>query len=165
MRKGDLRAATNQFGYALALQPEGGTTHFNLGLALLQLGRPAAALGHLETAARLSPESPLMLTTLAWVLATHSDGALRNGEEAVRLAERAVALESRGNPRSLGSLAAAYAETGRFPDAIKVAEEAVSVASSNGDQGTMALCQELLVSFESGRAYRENARPAGGKQR
>ena len=69
------------------------------------------------------------LNNLAWVLATSPKAELRNGAEAVRLAERACELTHYGEPLFIGTLAAAYAEAGRFPEAVTTAEKAEQLAT------------------------------------
>jgi Flp pilus assembly protein TadD len=154
-RKGDFVTATNQFGYALLLRPDWVEPHSKLLLALLSLGGDPDGRKHLREAASLAPDSPVLLDDFAWLLATHPDGALRNGGEAVRLAEHACALTGRKNPGFIATLAAAYAETGRFSEASHTAEEALSLARSSGDKHVVRLSQNLLASFRVDRPYRE----------
>ena len=88
-------------------------------------------------------------------LATEPDAQLRNGPEAVRLAEHACELTQRKQPRLIGTLAAAYAEAGRFADAVKAAEEAARVAEAMGDKSLAAENRELLALYSEGKPYRE----------
>src|SRR5262249_18001928 len=60
---------------------------------------------------------PAALNGLAWALATCVDSAVRDGPAAVDLAEKAVAATNRKDANMLDTLAAAYAEVGRFSDA------------------------------------------------
>jgi len=82
------------------------------------------------------------LNDTAWVLATSRDDALRNGAAALPLAEHAVQLTSAGEPAILGTLAAVYAETGRFEKAIELEQRAAELASQ---QGNAALAQSLTA--------------------
>jgi hypothetical protein len=88
-------------------------------------------------------------------LATHPKDEFRNGPEAVRLGERAVQLTERREVALLGTLAAAYAEAGRFEDAIVTAEEAVKLAESQGLRDLENRNRELLVLYRSGKPWRE----------
>ena len=72
---------------------------------------------------QLAPDWPEVLNNLAWVLATHRDVGLRNGAEAVSMAERASDLTAGTNTAFLATLAAAYAEAGRFDEAIGVQQK------------------------------------------
>ena len=75
--------------------------------------------------------SPAVLNNLAWLLATASDDTIRDGEEAVRLAEKACEVTSRKAPRILGTLAAAYAEQGNFSRAVESAQHAIQQADAS----------------------------------
>lgn len=77
-------------------------------------------------------ESAELSMVLAWILATDSDASLRNGVEAVRLAEQACTLTKRQNPEALDTLAAAYAEIGKFDEAVKAQQAALTIAPTEG---------------------------------
>jgi tetratricopeptide (TPR) repeat protein len=159
-RKNDLMTATNQFAYALLFAPDWMEVHLNFGRALLQLGDISDGLRHFREAVRLTPNSPLALNELAWLLATAPEAALRNGPEAVQLAEHACAVTNRRNPKWLATLAAAYAEAGRFPEAISAAQEALSLARTTGDEATVVRTENLLGLFQSGRPFYQNPIPS-----
>ena len=74
------------------------------------------------------------------MLATSSDDTLRNGKAALPVAQHAVELTSAREPAILGTLAAAYAETGRFDKAIELEQRATDLATQ---QGNAALAQSL----------------------
>jgi Flp pilus assembly protein TadD len=170
-RKGDFASATNQFAYALLLWPDQfayalslradlAEVHLNFGRALLHLGDAPNGLRHFQEAVRLAPDSPLALNGLAWLLATYPDVTVRNGPEAVRLAEHACAVASRRNPALLDTLAAAYAEAGRFPEAINAAQEAIALARTAGNEAAVNRAENLLGFFQSGRPFHENTMPS-----
>ena len=71
----------------------------------------------------------MRLNRIARVLATSRVDAVRNGAEAVRLAERAANLSGARNAEVLDTLAAAYAEAGRFTDAVETSSRALSIAT------------------------------------
>src|ERR1700732_4553372 len=91
------------------------------------------AIAQYREALRLAPENIAAQSNLAWLLATCSDPSLRDGSEAVLFAERARRLSGGNRPVILRILAAAYAENGRFADAIRVAEHALQVADAKDD--------------------------------
>ncbi len=70
------------------------------------------------------------MNNLAWLLATSHDANVRNGPEAVTLAEKSLVLTSKTNAPFLDALAAAYAETGQFEKAVSVQNQAVQFATS-----------------------------------
>ena len=159
-RKGDLTAATNQFAYVLLLRSDWAEAHLDFGRALLRLGDVSNGLWHFQKAVRLAPDSPLALNGLAWFLATWPDATVRNGPEAVRLAEHACAVTGRRNPELLDTLAVAYAEAGRFPEAINATQEAIALARTAGDEAAVNQAENLLGFFQLGRPFHGNPMPS-----
>jgi tetratricopeptide (TPR) repeat protein len=104
-----------------------------LGDALLGQGKIGEAITHFEMALEIAPHSISALNNLAWVLSTSADASLRNGARAIELAEKADQLNRGKNPTVIRTLAAAYAENGRFTDAIETAHRAVQLAGAQGD--------------------------------
>ncbi len=154
-RKGDLLRVVNQFAYALLLRPDWSEARAKLRVALVLLANTADGSKHLQDVVSLAPDSPIILNDLAWLLATHPDAAVRDGQNAVRFAEHGCALTGGANPTLLSTLAAAYAETGRFSDAINKGEEALSLARLAGNDNVAALSENLLTWFRANRPYRE----------
>jgi len=68
---------------------------------------------------------------MAWVLATGPEASVRNGAQAIELAQRANQLSGGQDPLILRTLAAAYAESGRFAEAITTAQQALRLAVSS----------------------------------
>jgi tetratricopeptide (TPR) repeat protein len=138
----DNRIALNNLGNALLLEgkadqaevclqkalktnPESALIHVDLGLCLLQLGRTGDALLQYEKALEIEPTNPAYQNDLAWILATGSEASLRNGSKSVELSLSANALTGGQNPAYLDTLAAAFAEAGRFPEALETARRAL----------------------------------------
>ena len=103
---------------------------------------------------------PIATNELAWLRATSSDAALRNGPEAVQLAEHGCAVTSRRDPMLLDTLAVAYAEAGRFPEAVSAAQKALALARTTGDEATVVRAENLLGLFQSGRPFHQNPTPS-----
>jgi Flp pilus assembly protein TadD len=99
-----------------------------------------------------------MLNELAWLLATFPNSSVRDGQEAMRLAERACIITNRTDPALLATAAAAYAEAGKFSEAIAAARDALSLARSSGEVKTAGLAENLLAAFQSNQPYREEPR-------
>jgi tetratricopeptide (TPR) repeat protein len=95
------------------------------------------------------------LNNLAWLLATSPNDTLRNGADAVRLAEQACALTQQRVPFLLGTLAAAYAEKGRYEDAVATATQAADLAEKSGDETTARRNRELRTIYQSRAPWRE----------
>lgn len=155
-RKGDAVGAFNQLAYAVLTKPEWIEASADLHRQLLALVNSSAAAKLLHQAAFSVPEATGALDELAWVFATHPNDELRDGNEAVLLAERACALTKRTDAMLLATLAAAYAETGNFGHAINTIQESLSKARSTGNADAIALGERLLASFQSNAPIRED---------
>jgi tetratricopeptide (TPR) repeat protein len=122
--------ATPHFEKAVALNPKLIEAHHNLGdIRHYIQGRTPEALAHWREVLLADPNHVLVLQQTARVLATSTDEALRDGGGAVALAERAAELSNRRDPTVLDTLAAAYAEAGRFPEAVETARAALAIAN------------------------------------
>jgi hypothetical protein len=122
---------------------------------LLHLGREREAADQLEAALRMKPEATEVLNNLAWLLATCPDASIRDGARAVSLAERACQLTDYKTTIIVGTLAAAYAEAGRFDDAMATAERAIALAEKNHEPELVQKNRELLELYRAHRAYHE----------
>jgi len=147
--KGRIDEAIADFQKALQFQPSHADAHTGLGNALLRKGHLKKAMEHYKEAIALAPNDPHSRNNLAWVLATSSDPSVRNGAKAVELARQAIALSAGKDPLFFRTLAAAYAETGRFSDAAAILQQAVAIARMQGKNSLADLFDE------DGLLYRE----------
>jgi Flp pilus assembly protein TadD len=113
-----------------------------------------------RAALALQTESPEILNNLAWLLATCPEANLRDGAGAVRLAEQACELTRFQRTVMVGTLAAAYAEAGRFAEAVATAQKACAQATESGDEKLAGKNQQLLELYLEGRPYHEVTHPA-----
>jgi protein O-mannosyl-transferase len=162
-QQGNFPDAVLQFAEAVRLKPDDADATYNLAMAFDASGQSESAVKYYRAANRLKPDSPNTLNNLAWILSTHSDASLRNGPEAVQLAERACELTGRSQAMLLGTLAAAYAEAGRFPDAITAARKARELALAAGQTELASKNEELLKSYEANHPYHEAPPAASAK--
>ena len=95
----------------------------------------------------------------------HPDPQVRDGAQAVELAERACRLTQSSQPGALRTLAVAYAETGRFAEAVRSAQEAQRLAEAAGQTEFARGNQQLLELFQAGQPYREAISPSPAKSR
>ena len=86
------------------------------------------AIEHYNRALEIAPEHLSALNTLARVPATCPEASFRNGSRALELGLQADRLSGHENPAILDVLAVAYAEAGRFPEALKTARQALDLA-------------------------------------
>jgi tetratricopeptide (TPR) repeat protein len=155
LRKGRTDEAIAHYKKVLELRPDSADAHANLGSAFLAKGRVRDAIAVYRNALRISPENVPAQSNLAWILATSSDPSLRNGSEAVLLAEEAGSESSRSenHPIVLRILAAAYAETGRFAEAKETAQQALQAAEIQGNSTLANALQDELALYELGFPY------------
>jgi protein O-mannosyl-transferase len=128
----------------LQIQPNDADAHTCLGNALLRRGSPKEAIAHYQKAMALAPDDPHSRINVAWVLATVPDASIRDGIKAVEFAQQAVELSGGRDPKFLRTLAAAYAESGRFSEAVMTAKQAIMIASMQGKSGLADLLDEDL---------------------
>ena len=133
LQKGEIDQAIAQWRTTLSLNPNDAGAHIALGNTLLQKRELREAIVHYQAALEIEPLSVLPLNNLAWVLSTCPDSAFRNGPRAVEFAQRAVQLSGTKNPVFVRTLAAAYAENGRFSDAGETAQRALQLAHEGDD--------------------------------
>jgi tetratricopeptide (TPR) repeat protein len=137
------------------LMPDDANACFQLANALHATGQTQDALIHYRRALQLRPGWPFATNNLAWILATHRDASIRNGPESVRLAEALCQDDGRSDPSWLATLAAAYAEAGRFDDAVRTNERAAELAESKGQMPVATRLRGRTAVFRNGRPVRE----------
>jgi protein O-mannosyl-transferase len=140
---------------AIAIQPDYVAAHRNLGEAYAASGQFGAAARAFEKALELDPDDVFALKRRSWILATARDEGVRDGAQAVALAARAVRLTGRRDADALDTLAAAYAEVGRFDAAIETGEEALARAQQSSDRAKIAELEERLALYRAGQKIRE----------
>ena len=106
---------------------------------------------HLE----LDPWNPVTMNNVAWIMATSTNAAHRNGEEAARLAQLAVQRSGKAGPSVLATLAAAQAEAGLYRQAVATAERALTAAREQGQTNLVERYQLRLDTYRDGRPWRE----------
>jgi tetratricopeptide (TPR) repeat protein len=130
-----------------------------VGAVLLKRGRTSEAIAHFQKALTIQPDEAERPNNLAWVLATCGDASVRDGLRAVALAERANMLAGGSSPAILDTLAAAYAEAGRFGDAVRTAQAALKLVQQSGQMEPARQFQERLKLYQAGRQYHEGSTP------
>jgi tetratricopeptide (TPR) repeat protein len=150
LQKGMVEEAITHYQLALQIKPGSVEAHLNLGNALLQRNDVAGAINQFQETLKLAPDEVEAQNTLAWVLATGLQASLRNGRQAVELARRANQLTRDENPAFLGTLAAAYAEAGQFPEAVETAQHALRLAETQSNPTLAAAIRSQLQLYQSG---------------
>ncbi|HVM51308.1 MAG TPA: tetratricopeptide repeat protein [Candidatus Acidoferrum sp.] len=173
--KGRNDEAALHYREAIRLKPKYFVVHLALARNLSRAGHAREAASQMEEFLRACPSVNLeaqssqirepsitALNNLAWLLATSSQAQDRDGVRAVGFAERACELTQYRDTVLVGTLAAAYAEAGRFAEAVTSAEMAVALATQAGDQPLLARNRQLLELYRTGQPCREpsNAAPS-----
>jgi protein O-mannosyl-transferase len=120
--------AAEEFKMMLQNDPRNFMAHHWLARTYMIQGKTANAVAEYRASLASQKDQPITLNELAWLLATDPHAEIRSGREAVDLASRACALTKLKEPALLGTLAAAYAETGDFVKAVEAGELAHKLA-------------------------------------
>ena len=113
------------------------------------------AVAQYHRALSLDTDNVKGLNNLGWLLATCSDDTVRNGAEAIELAERACRITEFKQSFVISTLAAAYAEGGRFPEAVTTAETALRLQDTAGETQFAAINRQLLEFYRAGKPWHE----------
>ena len=152
-RRPDEAAA--QFNTILQREPRNFEAATWLGRTLLVEGRTADGLTAWEKSLTMQPNQPELLNDLAWIRATSPHPEVRNGPEAVKLASRACQLVGNKQPLLLGTLAASFAEAGRWDEAVTAAQKAHDLAAADGLKTLAATNLVLQELYRAHKPYRE----------
>jgi len=147
--------AANAYERLVRLQPDHDRAHYALALARMSAGRLAESVKSFRRSLELEPDWLLPMNNLAWILATSAAADLRDGAEAVRLAERAAELTRHENPIILSTLSAAYAQKGRFDLAIETAQKAVELATATNDPNLADQIRQHVDLYKQDRPVRD----------
>jgi len=101
---------------------------------------------------RNNPDDAEAHNNLAWLSATCADDSIRDGQQALAHAIRAVELAGNDNAAFVDSLSAAYAEVGDFDEAVRWQKKAVQFASDEMKDDLAA----RLERYQQGQPYRES---------
>jgi tetratricopeptide (TPR) repeat protein len=149
LQKGQVSDALIHYRKLLELQPDNIEVHNIVGTVLVQQGRAKEGMEEWEKVLTIQPDNGNAMSNLAWIFATSPDESLRDGAKAVQLAEQAMRISGGRIPILFRTLAAAYAESSRFSEAIQTAQRGIDLADSQGNpglatelQGNIALYQE-----------------------
>src|SRR5438067_3074947 len=141
------------FQKALSIQPDNIGASNDLGVMFASKGEIREAISTWQQSLSFDPDNADAANNIAWVRATATDPNLRDGREALELAQRA--LRSGGeNPVALRTLAAAQAENGQFAEAIATCRRAEELAQKYGGRAMDDSLHSCVESFRRGEALR-----------
>ena len=151
--QGKYDQAIADFDRAIEFNPDYTIAFVNRGEAYRQTGEYDRSIADYDQAIRLDPDKVIAVNNKAWVLATARKSYIRDGQEAVRLAQEAVRLND--NPGFRDTLAAAYAEAGQFADAVAEQERVIEMAQAAGFEHHLTEFQSRLDLYRRRQPYRE----------
>jgi len=158
-QQGQWTMAEKTYATMLGDNPKDFEAHLGLAIALPHLDRTAEAVAHLKAAVQNCPDDAEALNNLAWTLAANPAAELRDGTQAVKCAERACTLTGYKETMMIGTLAAAYAEAGRFDEAMATAQKACAQATAAGKPELLKMNEQLLELYRQHQPYHEPASP------
>ncbi len=156
-KTGKLDEAIIHFSAAVQLEPTA-LRHYNLATQLVRRGGDREALMNFRQALQLKPTWPEAMSECAWVLATADDEKLRNGGEAVRLAQKACELTQWKAAAIVDAMAASLAEAGQFGQALLTAQRARLLAMQRGDVGQAGRIEKRIELYKARKPCRRGAR-------
>ena len=131
-------------------------TRNDLGIFLVQNGDVRGGIEQWEASLQIDPNDGNALNNLAWVLATYPEDGIRNGVRAANLATKATKLPGGNSPIVLRTLAAAYAETGDFADAITIVRRALDLATAQRENSLATTLRHEMELYQARTPYRES---------
>lgn len=151
---GDTGGALESFAEAVKLDPKLAEARLGLARSLAATGRTGEAIQRYRDILDLRPDWEPALDGLALILAASENAADRNGLEAVALSEKACRQTRFEVPQFLDTLAAAYAEAGKFDQARRAAERGIQMALSRKNEEAAERIRSHMMLFDSGRPLR-----------
>ena len=145
----EFKEATTHLLQAVRINPENAKALTSLGVALEAQGDAEGAVNQYKRAIELDSD-PMALNNLARIRATHPDAKMRDGAKAIELAKRCCRQTGHRTATPLDTLAAAYAEAGRFEDAVKWQTKAIELARATR-KNEFSARRKL---YEAGKPYR-----------
>jgi Flp pilus assembly protein TadD len=150
--------AITHFERVLEIRPDMAEVHYRLGVLLEGMGATEDGARHYEQAVSLTPDHAGVCNNLAWFLATREPGRGGDPARAVVLAQRACKLTGDSIPTFLDTMAAAYAGSHRFPEAVAAGQKALQLASMAGTKELARQIGERLELYRANRAFVEPCR-------
>jgi tetratricopeptide (TPR) repeat protein len=141
---------------ALRIHSRNGSAHNTLAFGLFRKGRVNEAVAHWKESLKIRPDDMNAQTYLAWVLATSPDVSLRDGAKAVELAKKVLEHDGHADVIVLRTLAAGYAESGRFSEAIETAQQALQLAIVQDNSALIWDLQLNITNYQRNRPLRDS---------
>jgi len=156
LRQGEIQQAKAKFDDTLRIEPKHYDAHHNLGDVFASQQNFMKAKFYYERAFEINSYNLMVMNKLAWLLATCPDNSVRDGVRAIELAQKACNLTNYKEPGLLNTLAAAYAEAGRFAEAVQTSSQVLDLAKlQNNDPTYIEQIQLHLEQYKQGRPFHQ----------
>ncbi len=153
--KGEKEEPLRLYTQAVNIDPNYIEAYRNLAEALLKAGNAPSSVQVWKAAIEKSPNDLPTLYRLAWIMATHPDASVRRTFEPVDLAKRGVELTQGKEPAFLDALAAAYAQSSRFPEACELVSKAIEILPQGPTSPQADALRARLALYKEEKPYRE----------
>ena len=153
LQKGQVDEAIAHYEKAIEIKPDDADVYNNLGVVLFQKGQVDQAIAHYRKALEINPQNVQARANLAWALATSPQSSMLEAI-GVKLAQQANQLTGGANPTVLHILAAAYAQTGQFTEALETAQRSLELATAQNNTVLMDALRTEIGLYKKGFPYR-----------
>ena len=154
-QKGEMEEAIKEYTKAIKVDPNSVDAYTSRARAHVHKKEYAEAVNDLKKVAALNPKEPAgALNSLAWFYATCPEARVRDGSKAVAAATKACELTHWKEWGHIDTLAAAYAEAGKFQEAVKYQKQALEMVSKN-QSDLVEGARKRLSLYQQHRPYRE----------
>ena len=156
--KGQYDKAISDFNKALDINPKDFSAYTSRGRAYKEKHQYDKAIFDYNEALYINPRAFRAYNNKAWIFATSPDNVYRDGAKAIELAKKALELDQKALIKDmiLDTLAAAYAEAGRFEDAIITQEKVIVLLKKEGNPTNLIKqCKERLKLYKAHKPFRE----------
>jgi len=155
-KAGRYEEARTNFVRAMELKPDDAQAFYLMGTLHLRMNNPREAIGAFESALQFNRNHLKALAYLTRILAASDDVFIRSGKNALPFAERGLALSENSDPALLETAAMAYAEVGRFDDAIHAQQAATEILKTANESVALSDALRRLALYQARQPCRES---------
>jgi tetratricopeptide (TPR) repeat protein len=148
LNMGQVDEAIEHLSAAVKIEPHETTAQYNLGISFQRSGQLEQAASCYENLLKGSPDHVPALVSLAKLRATAKGAKVRDTAAAIQVAQKACQVTRYQDPESLAILGTAYAEAGRYRDAVHATRQALDAARRMGDPAAAEALLKRLAQYE-----------------
>ena len=154
-KTGDINKAISFARHSLEINPELKDGYLNLGTFYKQQNRRSESIKYFKQGMILDPDDLRFAFQLSWLLSSAPEKYLRDGKEALRLAEFICDQTNYDTPSTLDLLAAALAENGQYTEACDIAMKAYQLALRDRNRQLSTAINKRLGLYKMNKPFRE----------